>query len=420
MKEKTMEMHKTLDLNFIRSQFQVFGLPEGRELVFFENAGGSYVPNTVVKRLTRFFIEHKVQPYGASAPSRIAGEEMEESYNAIAELINAEPDELTIGPSTTLNFYVLAQSIREMLDVGDEIIVTNQDHEANIGAWCRLSKLGIAVREWRIRDNSGELDLEDLKELITDRTKVICCTLCSNIVGTHNDIKSVVNLARQVGAIVVADGVSYAPHVIPDVKELGVDFYGFSAYKTFGTHQGILWGSRRALQKVKDQGHFFNASNARYRLNPTGPQHAEIAALAGITEYFDSLYKHHFGSSLESLHSRSRKLFSLIAEHETSLANKLLNYLKQRQDVQIIGRDQAGPGVRASTIAFRVDGVSPATIEQRLAKRNIAVGSGDFYAPRCLKALGIHPSDGVVRVSMVHYNTEGEVEKLQNALEEIL
>ena len=415
-----MEIRTTLDVDFVRSQFPAFESLDCRDLIFFENAGGSYVPRTVAERISRFFVEHKVQPYGASIPSRIAGEEMEESYRVIAELINAEPDELTIGPSTTLNFYVLAQSIRELLSMGDEIVVTNQDHEANIGAWRRLSESGVVVREWGIRKDTGELDLEDLKELITDRTRLICCTLCSNIVGTHNDITSVVKLADQVGAMVVADGVSYAPHVIPDVQRLGVDFYSFSTYKTFGTHQGVLWGSRTALQTVKDQGHFFNASDSRYRLNPTGPQHAEIAALAGITEYFDLLYKHHFGSSSENLHSRTRKTFALIAEHETNLANKLLVYLKERQDVRLIGRDHADPGVRASTIAFHINGIPSATIEKRLAEMGIAVGSGNFYAPRCLEALGIDPGDGVVRVSMVHYNTVGEVEKLQEALDDIV
>ena len=353
-------------------------------------------------------------------PSRIAGEEMEESYNAIAKLINAEPDELTIGPSTTLNFYVLAQSIGETLSVGDEIIVTNQDHEANIGAWRRLSASGVVLREWRIREDSGELDVEDLEELITDRTRLICCTLCSNIVGTHNDIETVVDFGHQVGALVVADGVSYAPHVIPDVKNLGVDFYSFSTYKTFGTHQGILWGSKSALRKIKDQGHFFNATNSRYRLNPTGPQHAEIAALAGVTQYFDVLHKHHFGDSIDDLHARARNMFSLIAEHETKLANKLLGYLRDRHDVRIIGRDYAEPGVRASTIAFRLRGTTPKVIEERLAKQGIAVGSGDFYAPRCLEALGIDSRDGVVRVSMVHYNTIDEVENLKDALEDIV
>jgi len=410
----------TLDVDFVRSQFPAFQSRASRNLVFFENAGGAYVPAAVVERMRRFFIEHKVQPYFSSEPSRIAGEEMEESYRTIAELIHAEQDEITIGPSTTLNFYVLAQGLRHFLNDGDELVVTNQDHEANVGVWRRLSEFGVVIREWQIRPETAELDVSDLERLINHRTKLVCCTLCSNVVGTHNDIERVVELAHRVGAMVVADGVSYAPHIIPDVQKLGVDFYGYSTYKTFGTHQGILWGSRSALKKVKTQGHFFNQNESRYRLNPTGPQHAEIAALAGITEYFDALHTHHFGRSSENLHERARKVFTLVAEHESTLANKLLIYLQERQNVFLLGRKYSEPGRRASTISFHVDGISSSFIEQRLAEKGIAVGSGNFYARRCIEALGIDPDDGVVRISMVHYNTEDEVEELQNALNEIL
>lgn len=250
----------SLDTDFVRSQFPAFQAEESRDWIFFENAGGAYVPATVIDRLKRFFVAHKVQPYGSFALSRIAGEEMDESYRAIAELLHAEIDEVTLGPSTTLNFYVLAQGLRHLLNPGDEIVVTNQDHEANVGVWRRLSEFGAVIREWRIQKEAGELEISDFESLISDRTKLVCCTLCSNVVGTHNDIGTVAELAHEVGALVVADGVSYAPHVIPDIHKLGVDFYGYSTYKTFGTHQGVLWGSRSALQQVKAQGHFFNQS----------------------------------------------------------------------------------------------------------------------------------------------------------------
>ena len=327
-----------LDLDFVRAQFPAFAAEETRDWAFFENAGGSYVPATVSDRLQRFFVDHKVQPYGAFALSKQAGEEMDESYAAIASLINAAEDEITIGPSTTLNFYVLAQSLRHLLRVGDEIVVTNQDHEANIGCWRRLSEHGIVIREWRVGKADGELDLNDLDALITDKTRIVCATLCSNIVGTHNDMAEIVEMAHRVGALVVADGVSYAPHVIPDVKTLGVDFYAYSTYKTFGTHQGVLWGSSEALKKTEGQGHFFNEEKSRYRLNPTGPQHAQIAALAGITEYFDQLHQHHFGESALSLHQRARQTFDLVGEHEAKLANILLDYLKDREGIRILGR----------------------------------------------------------------------------------
>jgi len=409
-----------LDLDFVRAQFPAFSAEETRDWAFFENAGGSYVPATVSDRLARFFVDHKVQPYGAFALSKQAGEEMDESYATIASLINAAEDEITIGPSTTLNFYILAQSLRHLLRVGDEIVVTNQDHEANIGCWRRLSEHGIVIREWRVGKADGELDLNDLEELISDKTRIVCCTLCSNLVGTHNDMAAIAEMAHRVGALVVADGVSYAPHVIPNMKSLGVDFYAYSTYKTFGTHQGVLWGSSEALKKTEGQGHFFNEEKSRYRLNPTGPQHAQIAALAGITEYFDDLHKHHFGESDLGLHERARQTFELVGDHEAKLANILLDYLKGRDDIRILGQDHATPGGRASTIAFHARAMPSKHIAEQLADSKIGVGAGDFYALRCVEALGMDPADGVVRVSMVHYNTVEEVTKLVETIDSIL
>ena len=409
-----------LDLDFVRAQFPAFADPQTRDWVFFENAGGSYVPATVISRLQRFFVEHKVQPYGAFALSKQAGEEMDESYAAIAELINAAPEEITIGPSTTLNLYVLAQSLRHLLRPGDEIIVTNQDHEANVGCWRRLSEHGMIMREWRVGKADAELELSDLEDLISDKTRLVCCTLCSNLVGTHNDMASIVEMAHKVGALVVADGVSYAPHVIPDMQTLGVDFYAYSTYKTFGTHQGVLWGSSEALKKTEGQSHFFNEEKSRYRLNPAGPQHAEIAALAGIAEYFDVLYGHHFGDAKGSLHERATKVFELVSEHEARLANILLDYLKGKSNIRLLGQDHAETGKRASTIAFHARAMPSTHIAQKLAEHRIGVGSGHFYALRCVEALGMDPEDGVVRVSMVHYNTVEEVQKLVGVLDAIL
>ena len=145
----------SLDTDFVRSQFPAFQTEESRDWIFFENAGGAYVPATVIERLKRFFVAHKVQPYGSFALSRTAGEEMDESYQAIAELLHAEADEVTLGPSTTLNFYVLAQGLRHLLNPGDEIVVTNQDHEANVGVWRRLSEFGAVIREWRGQKETG-------------------------------------------------------------------------------------------------------------------------------------------------------------------------------------------------------------------------------------------------------------------------
>ena len=232
-------MHR-LDLDFVRDCFPAFRDPLTAQWAFFENAGGAYAPQPVVDRLLRFFQSTKVQPYGLFPASAAAGQAMDESYAFIADWLNADPAELTLGPSTSMNTYVLAQALRPLLSPGDEIIVTNQDHEANIGCWRRLAEIGAVIREWRIDPLSGELSVDDLASLAGKRTRLICFPLCSNIVGTFNDAAAISRIARDAGALTIADGVSYAPHQVIDPGRAELDFYLFSAYKTFATHIGIL------------------------------------------------------------------------------------------------------------------------------------------------------------------------------------
>ncbi len=409
-----------LDVDFVRSQYPVFQQPELAEWAFFENAGGSYVPEQVIERLDRFFRCYKVQPYGPFESSIVAGEAMDAGYRCMANLLNANEDALTLGPSTTLNCYVLAQAIRPILASGDEVIVTNQDHEANIGCWERLAESGAVVRQWSVDPATGELDIDDLKALVTERTRLICFSLCSNIVGTIQDVQAITEIARSVGAITVADGVSYAPHRIVDVTELGADVYVFSTYKTYGTHVGVMWIREQLLDRIVSQGHYFNRESPRYRMNPTGPQHAEIAALSGIGAYFDTLYEHHFQDPGMSPIERAQCVFKLVADHEAELANKLLGVLRSLDGVRIIGQTTADPAVRAPTISFVTNKMPVSELAQTLAGERIAVRSGDFYARRCIESLGLDAQEGVLRVSLVHYNTHDEVRRLTDALIDLI
>ena len=409
-----------LDVDFIRSQYPVFQNPGTARWAMFENAGGSYVPRQVADRLHDFFRYTKVQPYGPFQASVTAGEAMEAGYSAMAGLINCHPDELTLGPSTTMNFYVLAQAIRPTLDPGDEIIVTNQDHEANIGCWRRLAEFGAVIREWRIDPVTGELDIEDLKELVTEKTKLVCFTLCSNIVGTMNDFSAISGIAHSVGALAIGDGVSFAPHRVLDVASSGLDIYCFSTYKTFGTHVGVMWGRKEALDTLEPQGHYFNRDLPHYKFNPAGPLHAEIAALAGIEEYIEAVYSHHFEQSHYDFHTHACKVFDLFAEHETVQANRVLEAIKAIGGARIIGQDKAEVGSRAATIAFTLDGVACSHAVKFLVGKRIALRNGHFYALRCLDALGIEDADeGIIRISMVHYNSEEDVSRLVDGLCEL-
>jgi cysteine desulfurase family protein (TIGR01976 family) len=410
----------TLDLEFVRSQYPVFANPDTARWAMFENAGGSYVPRQVSDRLHNFFQFTKVQPYGPFPASIEAGEQMEAGYRAMACLLNCHPDELTLGPSTTMNFYVLAQAMRPLLKPGDEIIVTNQDHEANIGCWRRLTEFGAVIKEWQIDPQNGELAVEDLRSLVGERTRLVCFSLCSNIVGTMNDVMAVCDIAHAVGALAIGDGVSFAPHRVLDVNASGLDLYLFSTYKTFGTHIGVMWGKPSVLDTLEPQGHYFNKDLPHYKFNPAGPLHAEIAALAGIEAYIDALYDHHFDDAEPDSHARAASIFDLFAEHETVQANRILEAIRVIPGARIIGQDRAEVDARAATISFTIEGMRSSDVVKRLVEKDIAVRNGHFYALRCLEGLGIEDTvDGITRVSLVHYNSVEDVERLVEGVERL-
>jgi cysteine desulfurase family protein (TIGR01976 family) len=409
----------SLDLDYVKAQFPAFSDPLSAKWSFFENAGGSYVPHNVINHLNHFMTSTKVQPYAEFDTSAIAGDKMDQATELFAEMINAKTDEIIIGSSTTMNMYVLSNAMRSLLKPGDEVIVTNQDHEANVGAWRRLEEYGAVIKEWKINENTAELEINDLKLLLSDKTKIVAVTHCSNIVGSINDLKSIAKLVHEHDAYIIGDGVSYAPHGFPDVKDLDVDFYAFSLYKTYGPHLGLLYGKKEILNKLPNQNHEFLEGDVPYTLNPGGPNHEELSCLIGIYEYFNNLYQHHFPGEDGSIRQKIEKVNGLITQHEEELANPLLAYIDSRDDIRLIGKNKIENKNRAPTIAFTIKDKSSMEISSELVKHGIATRNDNFYAWRCLKALGIDTEDGVVRTSMVHYNTHEDVDKLINALKKI-
>ena len=216
-----------LDLAFVRTQFPAFAEPSLAGFAHFENAGGSFVCRQVIDALDGFYRRTKVQPYYAFEPSMTAGAQMDRARQRLAAWLGVADDELHLGPSTSQNTYVLAQAFRRQLRPGDEIIVTNQDHEANVGAWARLQDDGIVVRTWQV-DAQGALQREALLDLLSARTRLVAFTHCSNIVGSVHPVRELTDLVHRAGAVAVVDGVSYCPHGLPDLAELGADVYVFS------------------------------------------------------------------------------------------------------------------------------------------------------------------------------------------------
>ncbi len=397
----------TLDIDFVRAQFPAFDMPSLAGQAFFENAGGSYTARPVVERLMRFYTERKVQPYGPYDASRLGGEEMDEARTRLSALMGIAPDELSFGPSTTQNVYVLAQAFAGWMQPGDAVVVTNQDHEANTGAWRRLAERGFELREWRMDPATGHLDPAALEDLLDEKVRLVCFPHCSNVVGEVNPVTEITALAHAAGAFVCVDGVSYAPHGIPDIGSMGCDIYMFSSYKTYGPHQGIM-AIRRALgEMLPNQGHGFNGYDLSKRFTPAGPDHAQVAACAGMVDYFDALGAHH-GTDAQGCHD-------LMRDHETALLQPVLDWARRRNDVRLLGPDQAAS--RAPTVALEV--ADPAARAEALAAHGIMTAASDFYAVRALEGMGVAPDPGVLRLSFVHYTSEDEISQLLSALDRV-
>lgn len=405
-----------LDVDFVRRQFP----PLANGWIMLENAGGSYVPQSVIDRLASYMRELQIQPAWDFGPAAEAQRRIAAGRRLMAEMINAEPDEVIVGPSTTLNIYLLAQAIRSWFQPGDEVVVTDLDHEANNGAWRRLAEHGLVIREWKIDPNTGELDEAALEALLGPRTKLVCFSHCSNIIGSINDVASIARKVHAVGGLVMVDGVAFAPHRAVDVKALDVDFYAVGLYKVFGPHQALLYGKRELFLKARGQNHYFiDEDNIPLKLLPGGVNHEFTASLVGLADYFDAVYRHHFKAPENSFTRRVQRVYELFQRHEAALANRTLDYLRSKPGVRIHGQGTAR-GTRAPTISFTVAGKNSRELAEALNREKIAIGYGDFYARRCIEALGVAGQEGVVRIGLAHYNTMAEIERTIAALDRII
>ena len=403
-----------LDLKFIRAQFPAFSEPSLKGWAFFENAGGSYPCIQTINRLTDFYMKNKVQvnyPYPASMK---AGDLMEASYKRMADYMNVDESEIHFGPSTTQNIYVLAHAMRPMWQAGDEIIVSCQDHEANAGAWRKLADQGIKIVEWHVHPKTGLLLLDTLDDLFSDRTKMVAFPHCSNVIGHINPVKEISQRAHEYGALSVVDGVGYAPHGFPDLKALGADIYLFSLYKTFGPHLGLMYVDKTLIGKMENQSHFFKEGIIRSMLTPAGPDHAQIAAASGILDYFDAVYKHHFNESATPA-ERNRAVNKLFQEHEKELLERLLEFLRSRDDIEIVGPDSAED--REPIVSIIPKNKNIKKVYASLTEQKLMLGMGNFYAHRPLIDMNIPRDPGVLRISFLHYTTMDEINQLIQGLE---
>lgn len=403
-----------LDIDFTRRQFPAFD--ESSDSSFFENAGGSFPVRHTVEALAHWYPK-KVQPYSPFSGSHELGVAMDTSRRRWAQALGVETNEVMFGPSTSANTYVLSHAFAELIKPGDEVIVTNQDHEANTGAIRRMaSRAGATLREWQIDPVTGQLHLEDLSGLLNERTVLMTFPHCSNIVGEENDVAQITAMARAVGARTIVDGVSYVPHGIPDVRSLGADVYLFSLYKVYSVHQGLMVVRSEFLDELPNQGHYFNADYPEKKLTPAGPDHVQEACAGAVLDYVEEAHAHHGGTG--DLFAAARAVSSLWQEHESALLTPVLAYLDDRSDVRLIGPTTSELH-RCPTVAF-VPETEPSAVIEKLIANGVHTNSGNFYAVRVLEGLGIDPDVGVVRLSWVHYAARADVDRLLAGLENAL
>ncbi|MFQ5744539.1 MAG: cysteine desulfurase-like protein [Acidobacteriota bacterium] len=410
-------MSTPLDPEFARAFFPALA----GDWVFFDNAGGSQILRPVLDRINDYLVASNVQHGASYALSELASERLRIATEAVAMLMNAEDAaEIVMGPSSSLLLHMLADALGRQLAPGDEIIVTNADHEANIGPWLDVQRLGVSVKFWTVRPESRELHPEDLVSLLGPRTRLVALTHTSNILGRIQPIRAIADLAHERGAMLCVDGVAYAPHRAIDVRALDVDFYVFSFYKVYGPHHAVLYGKREHLLGLPSLNHYFvDQTDIPYKLQPGGVNYELSYGMLGLVDYLRQLAAAG-GCTTKSDREAVVAAFDAIGAHEQLLARRLLEFLASKSGVCVVGPDCADRDVRVPTVSFRVPGVSSRAIVSSVDAHKIGIRWGDFYSPRLIDDLGLRAGDGVVRVSMVHYNTLHEVDRLIGVLEPLI
>ncbi len=353
-----------LNLDKVRQYFPALA----GEWTFFDNAGGSQTLKKVVDRISEFLLSSDVQLGASYAVSQLAGERLALATRGMATLINANSSkEVVMGPSTTMMLKVLSICLGQTFTSGDEIIVTNCDHEANIGAWVALEKQGIKVKVWQIRPDTLELHLADLEPLMSQRTKLVTLTHASNVLGTINPIKEIATFVHDRNAMICVDGVAYAPHRLVDVQDLDVDFYALSCYKVYGPHHALLYGKEEHLLRLPGLNHYFiQQTDIPYKFQ-LGNVNFELSyGMLGLCDYLSELAQLHYGDkTAPDLRSQMVQAFDLISIHEEEISDRLLSYLNSKPNVRVIGQPNADRQCRVPTISFVVDGMNSSTIPRK-------------------------------------------------------
>jgi cysteine desulfurase family protein (TIGR01976 family) len=407
---------KPLDLNWVRAQFPSLSREvNGHRAAFLDGPGGTQVPQRVINAITEYLGTRNANTGGAYATSRETDTMIAGARAAMADFLGCDGDEIVFGPNMTTLTFAISRAIGRELKPTDEILLTHLDHDANISPWRALEERGLKIQFADINDHDCTLNIDDLARKITPRTKLVAVGYASNAVGTINDVKTIIQLAHGAGAMTYIDAVHYAPHGPIDVRELDCDFLACSTYKFFGPHMGVLYGKREHLARMQPYKVRANTNAVPQRWEWGTLNHECIAGITACVEYLDDL-----GRSVAECADRRQALgaaYGAIQSHERKLMERMLRGLREISGLRLYGiTDPARLDSRCPTFAVRIAGHTPLEVATALGERGIFTWDGNYYAINLTERLGVEETGGFLRIGLVHYNTEEEVDRVLDGL----
>lgn len=409
----------------LRKQFPA--LARAGDFAFFDNAAGAQIPQASFDAVNHLLVANNAQRGGRFYHSIAVDETVARGRASIAAFLNARrPEEVALGMNATSFIRTISLAIGQSLQGRDEIIVTELDHEANIGTWLALAPFGAKFVWWKLRKD-GNLHLEDLEPLLSPRTRLVACTLASNALGTIVDVRAVADLAHAAGAEIFVDAVHFGPHGLIDVQAFDCDYLVCSGYKIFAPHMGFLWGRYELLKSLPTFREDFIPDEPPFKIEAGTFIYENVAGMDAAIGYLASVGAqlaantphrhrptHAIGAS--TLQENLRTAMTAIRAYEQELSIELLRVL-QDYGATIYGIDDpAQVSRRVPTFCFNLPGVAPAAVSEALAAANIGIRDGHLYTPRLMESLGLEIATGAARVSLVHYNTVAEVHRFGAAL----
>ena len=401
-------------IDWCRAQFPALSRTVANQPVaFFDGPGGSQVPQRVIDAVGHYMAHTNANRGGMYATARESDELIEAAHATMAEFVGtSHAESIVFGANMTTLTFALSRAISRTWRAGDEVVVTRLDHDGNVTPWVLAARdAGATVKYVDFHKSDCTLDLQDFASKLSPRTRLVAVGCASNIVGTINPVREFCRQAHAVGAQVFLDAVHYAPHALPDVTDWDCDWLACSAYKFFGPHVGVLWGRPELLTSLTP-----------YKLRPateslpgrwmTGTQNFEgIAGTKAAIDYLAALGRQ-FGNPSASLRDALRTAYSAIAAYESSLASKLITGLLEISQIKVLGlTDPTRIHERTPTVSFIHERLTAEEIADQLGQQGLFVGHGNFYALQVSEALGLEPQ-GVVRVGLMHYNAQLEIDRL--------